>query len=74
MASTEEGRALRRQIKTLERRRDFLGQRLALRPSDNDSNFDRAEYIALGSALHYMRHAYDNLPKENRPEGQKGDK
>ena len=53
----------RRDIQALERRRDFLGQRIA----SQASTYDKGEYNALNRAIPLMEGAYQALPPSNEP-------
>lgn len=62
-----DARELRRQIETLERRQNFLGQRVAKRHAGrssigDDEGYDRAEFKALGTAIKLMEEACNALP------------
>lgn len=69
-----DARELRRQIETLERRQNFLGQRVAQRHRGRDKiggdeGYDRAEFKALGTAIKLMEEAMQALPP-TKPKGQ----
>jgi hypothetical protein len=57
-------KVLKREIKALTRRRDFLGQRLAQYKTD----WDLAEFRALKTAIALMEREYENLPRPVRTE------
>lgn len=64
-----EGKKLRRGIRVLTRRHDFLGQRLAGRPRGSfgdKGDWDLAEFRALAIALELMRREFEGLPREEQ--------
>lgn len=59
-------REIGRHIRTLERRRDFLAQRLHEPHGAQEEAFDRAEFNALGYALQLMEEEQTRQYDENK--------